>query len=87
MILAAKLNATKTLNNRALNLHSDPLSVELPCPGPATEAQRDTVSIAAGSNSTTDRNAAGWSSNCTAPCCGWLPGRIRELSTAPNSLD
>jgi hypothetical protein len=37
MILAAKLNATKTLNNRTVNLHRDPFSVELPCPGPATE--------------------------------------------------
>jgi len=87
MILAAKLNATETLNNRALNLHRDPLSVELSCPRPATEAHCDTVSIASGSNSTTDRNASGWSSNFDVPCCWGLPERIRDLSTAPNSLD
>lgn len=82
MILAAKLNATKTLNNRALNLHCDPFSVELPCPRPATEARRNTVSIAPGSNSATDPNAAGWASNCTFPCCCWLSGA--SATSAPH---
>jgi hypothetical protein len=54
MILAAKLHATKTLNNRALNLHRDPFSVELPGPSSTQARPSGAVAIAAGVKFTTD---------------------------------
>ena len=70
MILAAKLHATKTLNNRALDLHRDPLFVELP--GPSSTQTRPgnavSVSISTGSKSTTGWNSAEWRENNYVAC-------------------